>query len=70
MRKSKGRRGEELLTLPQAAVELGLPRSTAWLRAVTNRLPATRVGRTYVVRRADLERYRAQQKPGVLPRAS
>ena len=55
---------EEFLTVPQVAAHLGIPRSTAWLRVVTRVLPATRVGRAYIVRRADVEEYRRRMACG------
>ena len=52
---------EEQLTLPQVAHLLGLNPSTIRLWVSEQRLPAVRVGRRWMVRRAALEQMLAEQ---------
>ena len=53
-------RTTELMTLPTAAAALGIARSTAWVKALTGELQATRVGRGFIVSRDAVESYRLQ----------
>lgn len=46
---------DELLSIPQVARELGISRTTAYIRILAGRIPARRVLDRYVVRRRDLE---------------
>ena len=50
----------DLLTVPEAAAELGLHRQTTWIKALSGQLPATRVGNRFVIRRSDLEAFKRQ----------
>jgi excisionase family DNA binding protein len=52
----------ELLTIPQAAALLGMHRAAAFRAVQAGRLPAVRVGGVWVLRRADVEAYRAAPK--------
>jgi len=52
---------DELLTLPEIAHTLGMNPSTVRLWVREGRLPAEKVGRKWMVRRADLEQMLAEQ---------
>jgi excisionase family DNA binding protein len=58
----------ELLSITQGAAETGVPRSTFWLRIVTGELRATKVGRQWVITRADLEVFRTERLAGTAQR--
>jgi excisionase family DNA binding protein len=60
----------EMLSIREAALELGVPRSTFWVCVVRGDLPARRVGRQWIIARADLERFGAERKPRAFRRAS
>jgi excisionase family DNA binding protein len=49
-----------LLTLTQAAAQLGLTASTLRHQVQAGRLGATLIGKTYVVSPGEVERYRAE----------
>jgi excisionase family DNA binding protein len=49
--------GDELLTLPEIAVELGVNPATVRWWVSTDKLTAQRSGRRWLVRRDDLERF-------------
>jgi len=53
--------GDQLLTLPEIAQTLGMNPSTVRLWVREGRLPAEKVGRKWMVRRADLEQMLADQ---------
>lgn len=53
------RANDEVLSMPQAARELGVSRYTAYVWAVSGRLPAREIAGRYVVRRVDLDEFRA-----------
>lgn len=55
-----------MLTLSEAAVQLGLAASTLRHQVQAGRLAATLIGKTYVVSPGEIERYRATSlgKPG------
>jgi excisionase family DNA binding protein len=55
-----------MLTLAEAAAQLGLAASTLRHQVQVGRLTATLYGKTYVVSEAELERYRRESlsKPG------
>jgi excisionase family DNA binding protein len=59
-----------MLTIPEAAVELGLAPSTLRRQAAAGVLRADRLGRDWIVSRRELERYRVQHMGQVGPRAS
>jgi excisionase family DNA binding protein len=52
---------DQLLTLPEIAQTLGMNPSTVRLWVREGRLPAEKVGRKWMVRRADLEQMLADQ---------
>lgn len=53
------------MLVPQAAAELAVSRFTVWKYIDSGRLPATRVGRDWIIRRSDLETFKGQRrKPG------
>jgi excisionase family DNA binding protein len=52
---------DQLLTLPEIAQTLGMNPSTVRLWVREKRLPAEKVGRKWMVRRADLEQMLADQ---------
>jgi excisionase family DNA binding protein len=60
---------EDYVLIPVAAKELGISRQTLW-RYVSkdHRIPAEKVGRDYVIRREDLEAFKATRKPPGRPR--
>lgn len=53
---------DQLLTVPQAAALLGMHRAAAFRAVQAGRLPAIRVGGVWVLRRTDVEVYRAAPK--------
>lgn len=59
---------EDYVLIPVAAKELGVSRQTLWRYVSKERLPAERVGRDYVIRREDLEAFKATRKPAGRPR--
>lgn len=61
-------KGEELLTLPSVAVELGISRSSVFSLARRGVLRSARAGRVFVVRREDLERFRVEHPPRLVIR--
>ena len=52
---------EEMLTVPQAAKELGLGRQEVSRKCQVGILRATKVGRDYLIRRTDLERFKKRR---------
>lgn len=52
----------DLLTLPQAATALGMDRSAVFRVVKAGKLPAVRIGRDWLVTRADVEAYRVAPK--------
>jgi hypothetical protein len=56
----------EIWTLAEAAVVLGIAPSTLRHQAVTGRLRARLIGKTWVTTRSEIERYRAESlgRPG------
>jgi excisionase family DNA binding protein len=52
--------GDDLLTLPEIAEMTGMAGPTVRVWVKQGRLPATKVGRQWMVRRADLERMLAE----------
>ena len=61
---------DELLTLPEIAHTLGMNPSTVRLWVREGRLPAEKVGRKWMVRRADLEQMLADQPQVGHPRGT
>jgi excisionase family DNA binding protein len=61
---------DELLTLPEIAQTLGMNPSTVRLWVREGRLPAEKVGRKWMVRRADLEQMLAEQPQVGHPRGA
>jgi excisionase family DNA binding protein len=61
---------DELLTLPEIAHTLGMNPSTVRLWVRERRLPAEKVGRKWMVRRADLEQMLAEQPQVGHPRGA
>ncbi len=59
---------EEVLTLKQAAVRLGLSPTTLRLQVYRGSLKATRIGTTYAVTASEVERYRREHKGKVGPK--
>lgn len=57
---------DDVVLIPEAAKQLGISRQTLWRHVAAGRLPATKVGRDYVIRRADLAAFDAarQKTPG------
>ncbi len=55
-------RGEEVLTLKQAAERIGVSAETLRVQARAGRLRATLAGRTYLVTASDLAAYDVQRK--------
>jgi excisionase family DNA binding protein len=58
--------GEELMSIPAAALLLGVGRSTACALARKGLLPAKKVGRQFVVLRRDLEKFREERPPTLI----
>jgi len=61
---------DQLLTLPEIAQTLGMNPSTVRLWVREGRLPAEKVGRKWMVRRADLEQMLADQPQVGHPRGA
>ena len=61
---------DELLTLPEIAHTLGMNPSTVRLWVSEGRLPAEKVGRKWMVRRADLKQMLADQPDVGHPRGA
>lgn len=59
---------EDYVLIPVAAKELGVSRQTLWRYVTHDRLPAEKVGRDYVIRREDLDEFKANRKPAGRPR--
>jgi excisionase family DNA binding protein len=60
---------EDFVLLPDAARELNLSRAVLWRHVKAGRLPAQRLGRLYVIRRADLATFQKnRRKPGRPPK--
>ena len=55
---------DELLTLPQIAVELSMNPATVRWWVSTDKLPAQRVGRRWLVRRTDFDHFLATSPLG------
>ena len=53
---------DDVVLIPEAAKQLGISRQTLWRHVHAGRLPAMRVGRDYVIRRADLATFEAQRQ--------
>ena len=60
----------QMLSIREAALEVGVPRSTFWVCVVRGDVPATKVGHQWVIARSDLERFGAERKPRLVRRAS
>lgn len=58
----------QVLTISQAADELGVTRDAVYNLITRKRLPATRVGSVWLIERTDLDAYRAsvahKKRPG------
>ncbi len=59
---------DELVLLPDAARELGISHVTAWRYVKAERLKARKLGPLYVIRRADLDAFKAKDRPVGRPR--
>jgi excisionase family DNA binding protein len=55
---------EKLLSVAEAAAKLGVHRTRINQLIDSGDLPATRIGRSYVVREADLEKVKDRPAPG------
>jgi excisionase family DNA binding protein len=55
---------EKLLSVAEAAEELGMHRTRINQLIDSGDLPATRIGRSYVIREADLEKVKDRPAPG------
>jgi excisionase family DNA binding protein len=55
---------ETLLDTNQAAERLGVSRRHAWSLVRDGKLPAQKVGRTYVIKASDLKLVEKRRKPG------
>ena len=55
--KQEGRRGVQLLSIPQLRQELGMGKSWIYRRLRSGEIPSIRLGRTIKVRRDELEEY-------------
>ena len=53
----EGRRGVQLLSIPQLRQELGMGKSWIYRRLRSGEIPSVRLGRTIKVRRDELEEY-------------
>lgn len=58
------------MLVPQAAQELGVSRFTVWKYIDSQRLPAFRVGRDWIIRRADLDTFKATRRRAGRPKAT
>ncbi len=56
------------MLLPVAAQELGISHVSVWRHVKAGRLKARKVGPIYLVRRADLEAFKADARPVGRPR--
>jgi excisionase family DNA binding protein len=54
---------DELVTVPEAARELGVSRWAVWQQVKAGHLPAIRVGRDWAIERAALNAFKAIYKP-------
>lgn len=61
-------RGDELLSIPVAAAEIGMTRAALWRYVAAERLPAQKVGRDWLIRREDLEMFHRGRRPPGRPR--
>jgi excisionase family DNA binding protein len=59
---------EDYVLIPVAANEIGVSRQTLWRYVNAGRLPAEKIGRDFVIRREDLEAFKAARKPAGRPR--
>lgn len=59
---------DELVLLPDAARELGISHVTAWRYVKAKRLTAHKLGPMYVIRRKDLDAFKAKSRPVGRPR--
>jgi excisionase family DNA binding protein len=61
---------EKLLSVADAAVKLGVHRTRINQLIDSGDLPATRIGRAYIIREADLEKVKDRPAPGRPPKES
>lgn len=61
---------EKLLSVAEAAEKLGVHRTRVNQLIDSGDLPATRIGRSFVVREADLEKVKDRPSPGRPPKAA
>jgi excisionase family DNA binding protein len=63
---------EDFVLIPKAAEELGISRQTLWRHVKRGHLKAKKVGRDYVIERADLAAFEAtrQKEPGRPPKSA
>jgi excisionase family DNA binding protein len=59
------KKGEEMLTLTEAAELIGLDSSGLRRAILAGKLPATKFGKTWIVSREDVERWNAEQRKPV-----
>ena len=52
----------ELLTIPQAAEQLGMKRQRVFILVQEGRIKAMRVGRGWIIKQADLDRFNAKPR--------
>lgn len=64
----EGRDEGELLTLSQAAAEFGVTHSRLRMAAWQGRLPSTKPGHDYLVRRSDVAAFLARSRRGRRPK--
>lgn len=63
-------RGDELISIPVAAKEIGMTRATLWRYVDTERIPAVKIGRDWLIRREDLETFDRNRRPPGRPKGS
>jgi len=53
---------DELLSLQEAGKLIGLSRQYIWMLIQMNRLPAIKIGKQYIVTRADIDEYQIKRQ--------
>jgi excisionase family DNA binding protein len=67
MAKAKPKSPDDLLSTPEAGAELGIGVARVNVLIQEGRLPATKIGKVWIIRRADLDLVR-DRKPGPRPK--